>query len=232
MSRISRPSTIHSRYNATRRHWNEVFAGLALFDPKTPLADSDVESALQWVSMGAHSIIDFGCGNGRALLRSLVLGVEQGVGIDISDSAISLAKNTARESWLQGRAVFRRGDMSLLSRLSPASFDSGILFNIVDNLFPEDAILVLNEYRRLVKLGGKILLKLNDFVEPTVLETEYEAEQVTGRLYREKTGLYFWDLDDGEARALLARPFALEEFSRVQLGESDHSNRMYYLRRQ
>jgi arsenite methyltransferase len=222
--------SMYSRYDGSRRHWNRIFAGLAPFDPRNPLVDPDLEGALRWVSKGAHSIVDFGCGNGRGLLRSLVLGVERGVGIDISDSAISLAKKAARESKLQRRAVFRRGSIALLSRLSPASFDSGILFNIIDNLFPEDAILVLNEYRRLIKLDGKILLKLNDFVEPAVLETEYGAIQMTGRLYREKTGLYFWDLDDGEARALLTRLFTLEE-SMIQLGKSGQSNRVYYLRR-
>jgi SAM-dependent methyltransferase len=195
------------------------------------LANPDLESALRWVSRGARSIVDFGCGNGRSLLRSLALGIERGVGIDISDSAISLARSAARASKLQGRAVFRRGSVSLLSSLPAASFDSGILFNIIDNLFPEDAIHVLNEYRRLIRPGGKILLKLNDFVEPTVLEAEYGAVQVTGMLYREKTGLYFWNLDDGEARALLTKQFTLEESKRIQLGKPTQNNRLYYLRR-
>ncbi len=221
-----------SRYAASRKHWNGVFAGLSPFDPRIAFADPDVESALQWVSRGARSIVDFGCGNGRGLLRSLALGVERGVGIDISDSAISLARSVARASKLQGEAVFRRGGVSLLASLPPASFDSGILFNIIDGLFPEDAILVLNEYRRLIRPGGKILLKLNDFVEPDVLEAEYGAVQVTGLLYRERTGLHFWDLDDGEARALLTRLFTLEEFRRTQLGKPAQANRMYYLRRE
>jgi SAM-dependent methyltransferase len=221
---------MHSRYEASRRYWNEVFMGLTTFDPRKSLEDPDLETALEWVSLRARSIIDFGCGSGRALLRSLVLGVERGVGIDISDSAISLAKKAARASTLQRRVVFRRGGLTLLSHLPPTSFDSGILFNIGDNLFPEDSILVLNEYRRLIRPGGKILLKLNDFVDPTVLEGEYGAIQVTGRLYREKTGLYFWDLDDGEAQALLTQLFTLEEFRRIQLGKSGQSNRLYYLR--
>jgi SAM-dependent methyltransferase len=221
-----------SRYAASRRHWNEVFAGLAPFDPKIALANPDLESALQWVSRGAHSIVDFGCGNGRGLLRSLVLGVERGIGIDISDSAISLAKSVARASKLEGKAVFRRGSISLLSSLPPASFDSGILFNIIDNLFPEDAILVLNEYRKLVRPEGRIVLKLNDFVRPAVMEAEYGAMQMTGMLYREKTGLYLWDLDDGEALALLTRVFTLEKFRRIQLGKPDQSNRLYYMRRE
>ncbi len=219
-----------SRYDASRRHWNGVFADLTLFDPGSPLEDPDLENALRWVSKGARSIVDFGCGDGRALLRSLVLGVERGVGIDISDSAISLAKKVARTSKLQGRAEFRLGGVPLLSRLPPSSFDSGILFNIIDNLYPEDAITVLNEYHRLIRPDGKILLKLNDFVEPTVLD-EDGAVQLTGRLYKEKTGLYFWDLDDGEARALLTRLFALEESSLAHLGGSGALNRVYYLRR-
>jgi len=220
-----------SRYEASRRHWNGVFANLPPFDPNDPLEHPDLESALRWVSKGAHSVVDFGCGSGRALLRSLVLGADGGVGIDISDSAISLAEKVARASKLEGRAMFRRGDIALLSSLATGSFDSGILFNIVDSLFPEDAITVLNEYRRVVRPDGKILLKLNGFVEPAVLEGEYGAVQLTGRLYREKTGLYFWDLDDGEARALLTRLFTLEESSLARLGESGASNHVYYLRR-
>jgi SAM-dependent methyltransferase len=222
---------MRSRYDALRRYWNGVFAGLAPYDPRTALANAHLESALRWVSLRARSIVDFGCGNGRALLRSLALGVERGVGIDISDSAIAIARRAARASKLQGKAAFSRGGVSLLSSLPPASFDSGILSNIIDNLFPEDAIFVLNEYRRLIRPEGKILLKLNDFVEPAALEAEYGAVQVTGMLYREKTGLYLWNLDDGEVRALLARLFTLEESRRIQLGEPTHYNRLFFLRR-
>ena len=222
---------MYSRYDKSERYWNGVFAALPPFDPNDPLADPDLESALRWVSDGTHSIVDFGCGNGRGLLRSLVLGVEHGLGVDISEAAISLAEKEARKSKLQERSEFRRGGASLLPQLSSASFDSGILFNIIDNLFPEDAILVLNEYRRIIRPGGKILLKLNDFVEPAVLETEYEAVQVTGRLYREESGLYFWDLDDEEARALFTRLFKLEKSMKVRLRKSGQFNRMYNLRR-
>ncbi len=231
MVRQSVPRSMSSRYDSARRHWNGVFDSLAPIDPNDSLADPDLEGALRWISKGARSIIDFGCGDGRALLRSLVLGVEQGVGIDISDSAISLAEEAARASRLQGRAAFKRGDIKLLSRLSPASFDSGILLGIIDNLFPEDAISVLNEYHRLIRPGGRILLKLNAFVEPTVLD-ESGAVQVTGMLYREKAGLYFWDLDDREARTLLTRLFTLEESGLAHREKSGQPDRVYYLRRQ
>jgi SAM-dependent methyltransferase len=218
------------KYIASRRYWNKVFAGLPPFDSRTPLADRPLENALRWLSEGSHCTIDFGCGRGRCLLRSLVLGAKKGVGIDISVSAISTAKRIARTNKLSRRAEFRCGGTRLLSHLASASFDSGILFNIIDNLLPEDALRVLGEFRRLVKPHGRILLKLNDFVEPSKLTSEYGATRIFDGLYKEKTGLYLWNLSDKEVRDLVARFFTIEKSQRISLGKTGQFNRLYYLR--
>jgi SAM-dependent methyltransferase len=67
-----------------------------------------------------------------------------------------------RASRLSRRAEFRCGGTRLLFHLASASFDSGILFNIMDNLLPEDALRAVGEFHRLVEHHGRILLKLND----------------------------------------------------------------------
>ncbi|AZR73976.1 hypothetical protein BBF96_11595 [Anoxybacter fermentans] len=88
-------------------------------------------------------MIDFDCGHGKILFRCLELGIRSIVGIDISPMAIVLAKKLAVENGVENKSEFWCGDSSILSRINDQSFDAGILFNIIDNLMPEDGLKVL-----------------------------------------------------------------------------------------
>jgi SAM-dependent methyltransferase len=218
-------------YDETKEYWNRVFSTSPTFNPRQPLSSQEIENALEWLSENSPSVIDFGCGNGKALLRTLVMGARRTVGIDISASAISVAEKVAKSNGLQNKCAFRCGGVPELSRFAPDSFDSGILFNIIDNLVPEDALRVLEEFHRLIRAGGKVLLKLNDFVEPIRLIGEFKSEPILGNLYRDSTGLFFWDLSDEDVNRRVCPLFDIEKFERISLGTPNQFNRLYFMRK-
>lgn len=148
-----------SNYIATVNYWDNVFGEEALTVSK-PFPFPEIEDSLKWVCHESRHIVDFGCGNGKVLLRCLSLGIEEGLGIDISTKAISLATRTAQNNGLAGRATFVTGSTSRLEALGDSSVDAMILFNIVDNLIPSDARALIEEVTRITRPEGRILLAL------------------------------------------------------------------------
>lgn len=102
------------------------------------------------------SILDFGCGSGRALLPlNAALPATRFTGVDIDDSAIDYLRSQC--AGLDLRAT----------RFTPplpfrdASFDAVYSISIWTHLCPEDQIPWLRELVRVVKPGGTILLSVS-----------------------------------------------------------------------
>ena len=68
--------------------------------------------------------------------------------------------------------------------------DSAILSNIIDNLYPDDAISVLEEIKRILKKNGKLLVKLNPFISDEQIE-EYGIKKISGNLLDD--GMILWN---------------------------------------
>lgn len=216
-----------SEYDDTEEFWDGVFAQKSHgFDAYEPLPYRWVEEALDWVLLPGSRVLDFGCGNGKVLLRTAAKGAAFIEGIDISSSAIeSCKKNT------EGLGVpheFVKGDVSTLKDIPDSDFHGGILFNVVDNLLPEHSRELLEQFRRILKPDGRLIVKLNDHMEQGELE-EMGSKEISHGFYRESTGLYLWNLTDEEARQLLEEYFDIQEETKVYFPEHDAYNRLYYL---
>ena len=215
-------------YKETIEFWDDVFHEEMDFDKDEPISIEEIEDGLRWLAEGSSSLIDFGCGNGKLVLRCSTFGVDRSVGIDISFKAISTAEELARDNDLSEKSFFRTGGISSLSDFEEDEFDGGIISNVLDNLLPDDGRRLLNEYHRIIKPGGKVLLKLNDHIQPETLEG-WGAEEISDGFYKEETGLYFWNLTDEDVEMLLSSHFEIQEEVRVEFKEHDQFNRLYYL---
>jgi SAM-dependent methyltransferase len=216
-------------YEETRKYWDTFFADYRINDPMKPISNEDIELALRWLCDRSKSVIEFGCAAGRSLFRCLALGVEKVTGIGISPNAISVANKIVITSGLQERCKFLCGDISSLLDIS-GRFDAGILFNIVDNISPEDGVMVLEHFRKILKPHGKLLMKLNDYVSPDALTNEQGCRLISRDFYKEKSGLYFWNLTDRSVEAMISERYTLERYDRIKLKEFRQFNRLYYLR--
>ncbi len=217
-------------YKDTIDFWNDIFQNSEKsFDYIEPFQIAEIEECLDWLVDENSSIIDFGCGNGKLLLRCLAKGAKRGVGIDISPEAIESAKRFAKENNVLSQTSVVVGDVKELSKFDNEEFDAGILSNVIDNLLPEDSIQLLGEFNRIIKLGGKIFLKMNDYVDPSQLE-EWNAKKIQDDFYKEESGLYFWNLEDKKVINLLGEHFEIVKKIEVEFKEHDQVNRLYYLK--
>jgi ubiquinone/menaquinone biosynthesis C-methylase UbiE len=141
-----------------RKAWDDIFAA----EEARPPRDKDtgiaaLDDALDWLCKRTRSVIDFGCGNGSMLMLCALRGTKQHTGVDFSAAGIRLARESAA-LMKRGQFTFIEGGPDALLDIKAASQDAAILSNIADNLAPEDALAVLDEIRRIVKPGGRVLV--------------------------------------------------------------------------
>lgn len=178
-------------YEKTVEFWNHLFSKESSdFDFHEDLPFEEIEKGLDWLISDGDSVIDFGCGNGKMLMRCLAKGANSGVGIDISPEGIENGKKLAKENGIEDRTVMFVGGVADVENYDDNEFDAVIRSNIVDNLIPEDAGKLIEEFKRVTKPDEKIFMKLNDHMEPEELE-EYNAEKISEDFYREESGIYF-----------------------------------------
>lgn len=216
-------------YEDTENFWDEIFGKC----PVGSKADEELpydwmESALEWLVEMDTKIIDFGCGSGRALLRTTAYGSSFVMGIDISEKAIEVCEKNA--SGLSQDYRFTKGGLEVLRDIPDSDFHGGILFNVLDNLLPDDADELLEQFKRILKPGGRLLVKLNDHVKTEEM-LDMGAEDIGNGSFRESSGLYLWNLTDEEAKLKLGEYFEIVDEKRVYYPEHEMYNRLYYMRK-
>ncbi len=214
-------------YENTIDFWNEIFQESPIYNPNTMIPIKEVEEGLVWLSEGCKKILDFGCGNGRCLLRCGALGVESLLGVDISFSAIKLGKKVAQEFDIK-KAKFRLGSIDLIKDIEDGSIDGVILFNIIDNMYPKDSINLLEEIQRILRPKGKILFKVNDYIERDICN-EWGFKELEQDFYNDNSGLYLWNLSKEKLNVILTKDFQILKYQEVTIPKRNTINRMYYL---
>lgn len=218
-----------TKYESTKQFWEKIFQKAGIINSSVPINNKMLEESVEWLSYESNRLLDFGCGSGRILLRSLFYGVAQVYGVDISEEAITCACKSLKKYELTEKASFEIGSIEKLKTLESESYDGAILFNIIDNMFPEDALTVLEEIHRIVKSTGKVLIKFNPYIEKKLRE-EYKFEKVKEEFYKETSGLYLWNLTDEKVKNILQRYFVIEKEVIVEYPEHNQINRLYYTR--
>lgn len=207
--------------------WDGIFAQETPIpaDRLTPGA-GPLEEALSWLCEGTASVLDFGCGNGTMLFHCRMHGTRVHLGIDLSGAGIRNAE-ASRAAFPAEEFRFVRGGAQALRGVPDGAFDAAILSNILDNLYPRDAHTVLREMRRILRPGGKLLVKLN----PWLTEEQIHAWGVCvieGNLLDD--GLLLWNNTTAEWDAVLGALFEIRAYREIYYPEHEQTNRVYLLR--
>lgn len=216
------------KYEETQSYWNDVFGQVPDYDIHEKINIEEIEKAMDWLVKSSNSIIDFGCGNGRILLRCLDKGVKNAYGVDLSESAINKGNSILKNNKLVDRAKLECGSFELIDKIKDNSFNGAILFNIIDNLQPEDSLNLIRNIYRILAPGGKVLLKLNQFIEKEQI-IQYGFEKISEDFYKEDTGLFLWNLNKEKISKILEPYFNIEKGEDIYFKQYDMTNRMYYL---
>jgi release factor glutamine methyltransferase len=166
----------------------------------TPRPDTEtvVEVALrEFPAHAAWSILDLGVGSGAILLSLLAERPgARGLGVDVSEEALAVARDNAAKLGLAGRLALLRGDWT--EGLADASFDlvvanpPYIATDVIDTLEPE----VRDHEPRLALDGGPDGLAAYRILAPEILrvlkpgglfavEIGYDQKQAVETLFRE-----------------------------------------------
>ena len=206
--------------------WDQVFSQeVDSRQEESTTGNEALDQALAWLCEGSSLVLDFGCGNGSMLRLCSLFGTCELLGIDLSQEAILLAKRRT-EKINTGTFSFQQGGVELLASIPDASVDAIILSNIIDNLYPKDASILINECSRVLKSSGKVLVKLNPHLTKQQIK-EWNIRTISGNLLDD--GLLLWNNTTDEWRAFFSAHFEIAYETEIYYSEHDQTNRLFYL---
>jgi len=214
-------------YEKCKKVWDGVFAK----EDKTQvpedkkIGNSDLSAGVDWLCDGIDTVLDFGCGNGSLLFYCALRGTKRHLGFDISSEAIKLA-NRRKEKMQVGEFDFREGDVNSLEKIADSLVDGVILSNIIDNLVPADVDKLLEQVNRILQPNGKLLIKLNPYIEPEQIK-EWGIKVIQGNLLDD--GLLLLNLKTEEWTRMFERYFVIHEYKDIYYEEHEQYNRLFLL---
>jgi len=222
---------LKSNYRDTEKYWGEVFEEQEAYNPHQKLPYKKIEDALKWLCKNNSNIIDLGCGDGLLSGRCLDYGVENICGIDLSAQAIDLAKKVMKSYNLQSRSTFICGNVKELYEIEDESYNGAILSNIIDNILPADTDKILEEIYRILKLDGKVFIKLNPYYQPEELKNSDDYTKISKNFYKEDSGLYLYNISDHLFEELINPYYEIMKKEIINFEEFNIINRIYYLKK-
>jgi ubiquinone/menaquinone biosynthesis C-methylase UbiE len=214
------------KYQRNIAYWNAVFQKIQPKQVETrSTGQVEVDAGLDWLCSGSKTLLDFGCGSGTMLFKCSLRGTQVHIGIDNSSQGIELAK-ASQELMTLGEFTFIVGGADYLKNLPDHSIDGVILSNILDNLIPDDAHLLLKQVQRILVNRGKVFLKLNPYLTDEQIQ-KWDIKVIEGNFLDD--GLFLWNQTTEEWRALLTQYFSEVDFKDIYYPEHDQYNRLFLL---
>jgi len=125
-----------------------------------------------------------------------------------------------------GEFEFQQGGLESLVDIPDATFDAAILSNVIDNLYPEDAMLLLCACSRILKENGKMLVKLNSCLTQKQI-VEWNIQTISGNLVDD--GLLLWNNTTEQWREILNVHFEIYLEGEIYYPEHEQTNRLFCL---
>lgn len=144
------------------------------------------ETVLDWVA--GQRVLEIGCGSGYGS-RLLAGRAEQVTTVDLDQDSLSYAQDHNA----QPNISYVHADVLQGVPLATDSFDTAIVFQVIEHIEPRRAMAFLTELRRLVKPSGKVIFttpnkktRLLPFQKPVnpYHRIEYTARRLIGTLQR------------------------------------------------
>ncbi len=102
------------------------------------------------------SVLDLGCGTGKLLIEAGRRGL-RGVGIDMNERMLQIARERSRKHNLGRRLDFRKGNVTTLE-LDSDSFDLVVSSFVISELQTEEVRQLLSESARVAAPGGRVVI--------------------------------------------------------------------------
>lgn len=217
---------MNSRYEKCVNEWNKIFSRETPKIPTKPTSGKEtLDKGIRWICNGTKKILDFGCGNGTLLFLCAMKGTQFNIGIDLSEKAIEVAEKRA-EQMTQGEFDFIQGGIEKLKGINDSEVDAVILSNIIDNLYPDDAEILINEVERVLKENGKVLVKVNPYITTEQI-SEWNIKVIKDNLLDD--GLILWNNTTDEWIKFFEGKFDIIKYEEIYYPEYEQYNRLFWL---
>lgn len=217
---------MNSKYDKCMYEWNNIFSKEVPNAPtKSSFGNETLDKGIGWICDGTKKILDFGCGNGTMLFVCALNGTKLNIGIDLSEKGIENAEKRA-EQMMQGEFHFSQGGIDRLKNIDNSYVDAVILSNIIDNLYPDDAEILMDEVERILNENGKVLVKLNPYVTTEQI-LEWNIKVIKDNLLDD--GLILWNNTTDEWIKFFERKFDIKQYYEIYYPEHEQYNRMFWL---
>ena len=145
-------------------------------------------------------VLDIGCGRGELVMQCARLGAFA-TGIDYADAAVAIAREAlaSHPPDVQERAAFALMDARRLE-FADASFDLAFMTDVVEHLAPVELAAALCEVRRVLRLGGRLVVHTSpnrlhlDRVYPAYTRRVHQVLAAACRLLRYRDAVFSPDL--------------------------------------
>lgn len=121
------------------------------------------------------TVVDLGTGRGEFLVAALGKGAARAVGVEYSDDALKLARQTLESHGVTDRAEVLKADVRRVP-LPDSSADLVTLLDVVEHLSPDELSRALSEAFRLLRPGGRLVA--HTFPTKTVYNVTYRAQRL------------------------------------------------------
>ncbi len=217
---------MNSKYYKCINQWDNIFSKEVSNAPTNSTSGNETfDKGIRWICNDTKKILDFGCGNGTMLLLCALNGTKYNIGIDLSEKAIENAKKRA-EQMMKGEFLFIQGGIHRLKDINNLHVDAVILSNIIDNLYPDDAEILMSEVERVLKENGKVLVKLNPYITTEQI-AKWNIKIIKDNLLDD--GLILWNNTTDEWIKFFERKFDIKQYQEIYYPEYEQSNRMFWL---
>lgn len=178
MRAINREMVNVKEYDNEKDFWNREYSECKPVDLRTLTltVEPTFDACLLLFGEKTSRVCDFGCGTGDILFQyAQYYPDHSGVGIDVSETGIAFANQTAKLS-NYNNYKFMVGNIDTLSEFKDGEFDGIILSNVLDVMPEKIANETVKELNRVLKDRGYWFIKVNPF---------YSREEIKEIGYRE-----------------------------------------------
>jgi ubiquinone/menaquinone biosynthesis C-methylase UbiE len=165
------------------------------------LTASEQDMFIDWLSLSKKDhLLDIACGSGRPTIRIAEATGCRATGIDLHADAVSNATAYAKRRGLEDRTSFHVVNASEQLPFSRDKFDALICVDAINHL--HDRILVLKEWHRVLKPGGRLL-----FTDPIIVTGPLTNHEIA---IRASIGVFLFVPDGTDEQMLQMTGFSIE----------------------
>ncbi len=213
--------------------WNQAFGKqpeASVKEIKT-LAPSE-KLFLAAASLGQYSdVLDYGCGSGWASIIAAENGAANVIAADVSENAVNQVRKAAHLYGFNEVIHPHQIDSDWLEKIPDESFDAIFCSNVLDVIPSETAVLILDEFARIMRRDAKLIIGMNYYLSPEKAAKRNLDLKEDGKLYVDGI-LRMVSKSDEEWISVFSKWFSLEKLDHFAWpSEKEETRRLFYLKK-